>query len=536
MRLFLPILLFHFIASISASQNIDSLYTKLISALNYSSVKYSETSGEITPVKCATNQLHILSTHFTELTKEQQNEISKLLSRPETDASFITPSGLFRIHYDNSGMHAPGYNLDELALALDSSYNFEINKLGYLKPPSDDGEGGDNLYDVYIQDLGIIYGYTEFFDQANSPSFMVIDNNYDLHYTKGIDGAKVTVAHEFHHAIQVGNYKYRSDDSFYYEMLSTSMEEFVFDYINDYYDYIPSYYRNTQASFYETNGGGYDLAVWNLFMSEKYGFDLIKKSLENLSDYNAMESIAVSIANAGGSFKEDLAEFGIWNYFTNNRSKPGEYFEEAENYPKVKPTLSMPFDSNYESVSQISNPSSNIYFQFIDISRGLPDTLVTIITNSDYRTKSKTSFEYSVYNYNANGSNQINEYYYSDLSSSNKALFVESAIFNNELAAEGVTDRVEIDFAFPQPFSYGKHTFVFIPTAPDVSGRANLNVYTSGMDLVFSAEKNIFATDKIVLRWDGKTDSGKKLPTGIYIYITKAGDTIKKGKLVIYNE
>lgn len=536
MRLFLAILLFQIIAGVGTAQNIDSLYTTLVTALNLSPEKSIQIGNEIYPVKCATNQLHTLREHFTELTKQQQNEISKLLSRPATDASFVTPSGLFRIHYDNSGMHAPEYNLDELALALDSSYNFEINKLGYLKPPSDDGEGGDNLYDVYIQDLGVIYGYTEFFDQSNSPSFMVIDNNYDLHYTNGINGAKVTVAHEFHHAIQVGNYKYRSDDSFYYEMLSTSMEEFVFDSINDYYDYIPSYYRNTQAAFYETNGGGYDLAVWNLFMREKYGFDVIKKSLENLSDYNAMESIAVSIASAGGSFKEDLAEFGIWNYFTNSRSKPGEYFQEAQNYPKVKPAISMPFDSNYESVSQSSNPSSNIYFQFIDISRGLPDTLAAIITNSDYRTKSKTSFEYTVYNYNAGGSNKINDYYYSNLSSFNKSLFVESAIFNNELAAEGVTEREEIDFAFPQPFNYSKHTFVFIPTAPDVSGTANLNVYTSGMDLVFSAEKNIFATDKIVLRWDGKTEDGKKLPTGIYIYITKAGDTIKKGKLVIYNE
>jgi hypothetical protein len=56
------------------------------------------------------------------------------------------------------------------------------------------------------------------------------------------------------------------------------------------------------------------------------------------------------------------------------------------------------------------------------------------------------------------------------------------------------------------------------------------------MDLVFSGEKDIFAIDKIVVRWDGKTNSGEKLPTGVYIYVTKAGDTVKKGKIVIYNE
>ncbi|MDZ7766168.1 MAG: hypothetical protein U5K00_17400 [Melioribacteraceae bacterium] len=47
--------------------------------------------------------------------------------------------------------------------------------------------------------MGFIYGETRFFAQPNSPSYMIIDNDFDVHFTKGIDGARVTVAHEFHH-------------------------------------------------------------------------------------------------------------------------------------------------------------------------------------------------------------------------------------------------------------------------------------------------------------------------------------------------
>ncbi len=79
-----------------------------------------------------------------------------------------------------------------------------------MSPPSDNGAGGDNKYDVYIQNQGGgVYGYTEWESKVGSvnwTSFMVIDNDYIGYYSTGLDGMKVTVAHEFHHGIQLGNY------------------------------------------------------------------------------------------------------------------------------------------------------------------------------------------------------------------------------------------------------------------------------------------------------------------------------------------
>ena len=69
---------------------------------------------------------------------------------------------------------------------------------------------------------------------------MIID--IAIFLTKGINAARVTVAHEFHHAIQLGNYSYRDSDLFFYELTSTSMEEFVFNSVNDYYNYLTDYF------------------------------------------------------------------------------------------------------------------------------------------------------------------------------------------------------------------------------------------------------------------------------------------------------
>jgi len=44
-------------------------------------------------------------------------------------------------------------------------------------------------------------------------SYIEIDNDFIGFYTIGINAARVTAAHEFHHAIQMGNYAPQSGGS-----------------------------------------------------------------------------------------------------------------------------------------------------------------------------------------------------------------------------------------------------------------------------------------------------------------------------------
>ncbi len=176
----------------------------------------------------------------------------------------------------------------QVAIAADSAYNFEVNYLKYPPPPGDNGDGGDNLYDIYITTAEGSYGFTQpetSLGNHKYTSYMEIHYSFKNFYTEGLNAVRVTVAHEFHHAIQVGNYtgdKY-DVDGFFYEMTSTSMEEFVYNSVNDYYAYMKSYFNNPNRvfnSFRSQSNDGYDLAVWNIFLKDKFGYDIIKKQWE----------------------------------------------------------------------------------------------------------------------------------------------------------------------------------------------------------------------------------------------------------------
>ncbi len=184
-------------------------------------------------IKCGLNLVNTLRFNIDSFSPEQQELLKVLFQRPTPTNSMVTPSGKYKIHYFQTGPDAPAYDLNLLAQAVDSVYRFEIEFLGYGFPPGDslynpNGDyGGDNKYDIYILNLSGVYGYTQFEIEVQPgsdryTSYMVIDNDFTGYYTSGINGARVTVAHEFHHAIQGGNYIFRlPEDIFIYEITST---------------------------------------------------------------------------------------------------------------------------------------------------------------------------------------------------------------------------------------------------------------------------------------------------------------------------
>ncbi len=432
---------------------------------------------------------------------------------------------------------------------MDSSYIFEINVLGYPPPPPDNGNGGDDLYDVYLNNLASgTYGYTDFdfqIDGGTWTSYMVLDNKFDTHYTKGIEAASVTAAHELHHGIQIGNYLYRDSDNFYYELTSTSMEEFVFDDVNDYYGYMDSYFRYPHESL--TKSDGYSTAIWNIYLQERFekespglGYDIIKRSWELMPRNRAATAIAKAIQGSGYTLKGEFNNFGLWTFFTGDKSKPDEYFEEGQNYPSIRPLVSLEFIPPKTVWTINSEPISNNFLLFKDFSNGFSDTLVSIITNADITGSEKSSpsnldFVYSLLSSTQEGAVKINDFYYSKIESSSDDLFSETNIFNNEPAKTDFV-REEIEFAFPQPFRYSENEVLFFPVAPDPSGEAELRIYSAGMNQVYYGLKKIMAGEKIFVQWNGKDLNNNKLPTGVYIYITKSGDNDKKGKIIIYND
>ncbi len=535
------LLLFSIPILISSAQNIDSLYNEFLLVRGINQNVKPQVAGETNqPIKCGFGIVNQVKMNYDKFSDLQKVFLKTILARPVTDTSIVTPSGKFRIHFMKSGVDAPVYNINQLAQAADSSYNYEVNILGYPPPPGDAGVGGDDRYDIYVQNLsGGLYGYTEFENQITSDTYTcytVMDNDFGTnYYTHGIDAARVTIAHEFHHGIQIGNYIYRANDTFYFELTSTSMEEFVYDSVNDYYNYIDTYFRNPQKAFSSNNG--YNLAIWNIFLRDKFGANIIKRTWELMKQERAVESIADAILESGSTLKTEFNKFGLWTYYTNTRAVPNKYFEEAANYPLIHPLMTTPFTKPSTTINITSEPISNNFIFFTDGA----NNLISIVSNADLNGAVASPvgvlpFAYTLSSDQITGSRKILDGYYSKIESANSLLLGESNIFNDIPIDNGQLASVELDYVFPQPFRYSVNDQIYIPVAKSSNRLVDLYIYSADMNLVYSSQKPIVAADQIFIIWNGRDNNNNKLGTGVYIYVIKSGDTVKKGKLVIQND
>jgi hypothetical protein len=299
---------------------------------------------------------------------------------------YSTPEGHFRIHYteDNSMGDAvagsdglvqtiPSYVLTS-GKALETSWTKEVDTMGY-NPPST----GDSKYDCYIMNL-TYYGYSSI-DQDDHP-YMVIASDYnsfsDLPANQDPDGTvagaiKVTVAHEFFHAIQYGYTDW--DDQWWEENAAVWMEDEVFDQVNDYLHYLGAQYDDLNEngrwdngeSYYDSlgklagvSGRGtsgwfewpflpldsssltytkaeyqeYGGTVWVKYLSEKYGQDIVRSIFQRGKNIRqqgiktkALDLIKAELASRGSSLTSELEEFRI-EVLTRE-------FEEGKSYPQV---------------------------------------------------------------------------------------------------------------------------------------------------------------------------------------------------------
>jgi hypothetical protein len=513
------------------------------------------------PVKCGLPVIAHALRNQASLPADARAMLAGVLIRPETQTSIV--AGNFRIHFDTTGANAPAFldaqgkqiagtaraYADSTGAALTYSLGIESGILGYPIPPKDGTLGGGQEYDVYIQDLGSMYGYTTPDGSSGagalSTSFVTIDNDFAFvrpTTNRGLPALRVTVAHELHHAIQIGNYGYWDADVYFYEMTSTWLEDVVYPAVNDYYNYLTaswSHYRQPEKSFTSDDLIMYSRATWVHYLAKRFGVAAIKSCWEEIAKARPLRAMDVALRRYSSDLATALAEWARWNYFTGSRANPTRYYPDGADYPEIAQTP-IEFVAPARDIPGVLEVVATKYYRV----QWKSDSMTVILANVDVDASlegSPTSFPY---NYSFNTARVDDGYgmtllgLYGKLSVSNVAMWVPWYVVGDSVRPYIDPATLEEGSPFPHPFRADGSRKVFIPVDVNQTTRGQLFVYTPSMTLIYQSPEALTTvySGRQVFTWDGRTTSTEVAPSGIYVYVVELPDRRVTGKIALLRE
>ena len=322
----------------------------------------------------ATMILRDLALRLDSLSPADRKVAHGILARPATDAP--TVPGAWEdgedphspecgtnvcVHWAAPGNDAPAATdadlntypdwVDAALATAEHVWNVEVTTMGYRAPLSDlssSDHGPDGKLDIYISNLGHdgLYGYCTSDDPGlNTPgiftgsAYCVVDNNYTERIFQNhtpIQNLKVTLAHEFFHAVQ---FAYDiGEDTWLMEGTATWMEDQVYDGINDNRQYLQTSQlkrswipldHSTRCCFQ------YGSWIWSRFLSETMGPGVIQEIWNRADaapggpdDYST-QAISHVLSAHGTTFRKKFATFAVWNKISRQRYSEGK----AGRYP-----------------------------------------------------------------------------------------------------------------------------------------------------------------------------------------------------------
>jgi hypothetical protein len=500
--------------------------------------------------KCGLRLSYDIRKNWKLFNTEQQQLLRPFLYRPdpaELPIHYLSPEGRFRIHYttvgtdavsleDLDGSGVPDY-IEEVGRTMDHVYHIEIEEMDFPAPPEDFDIDGPE-WDVYIMNIND-YGYTTWEDLVSQnpdvwTTYITMDNDYEDTKTKGLDGLHVTAAHEFFHMIQFG-YNFRYEDIFLMEAASTWMENAVYDSVNDYLNYLPYYFRDTNIPFNHSGSyREYGLSIWFHFLEKRFGgYEIVKEVWEQLVSYPAMGALDQALQIRGSSLAAELTLFYGWNYMTGSRSDPVQFYPEGDTYPEIDLDGSYPFSSDTTMTVEV-NPTASRYYQFVR-EDGVQVTLIP--TNVDWQFNNNENhvhlvlvrgernallkdLQYGMYagisseDHSEWGSVAVSE------SPNQSPYFITFDLYSSDL------DEKNLPPAFPNPFIADQHASVQIPFILDEPDLIHVFICNSSGYEVFSDEKYYNAEGLQYYQWSGKNKNGQTVPSGVYLYVLSANGTV----------
>lgn len=258
---------------------------------------------DASPVKCMLPVQQQYLEVKSELNASTISEVEQMTASATTEFEYITPSGIFALHYDTTGTDGvppestipeavaediPDY-IYHAAFAADSSYRYQVEDSGFTDFRTDEP------YEISFRNFGF-YGTTT---SSGSTSTIQIHSNFEgfpqnTHPLGDQIGALyATIAHEIKHAVQYSASRWRGDAgrTVWLEMDATLMEEVVFTDVNDYYNYIKLSLESTSPTLTSIFGrpesatpGSYFHVSWMIYFQEKFGTEFWVDVWDIISD------------------------------------------------------------------------------------------------------------------------------------------------------------------------------------------------------------------------------------------------------------
>ncbi len=444
--------------------------------------------------------------------------------------SLKSPSGRFTVHYSTSGSDSTSKEYaDSIASYADQAFDLEIGTLGYRLPPS--SFAGDTTWHINIADFGTSgnYGFTQPMDQIGTsmsglPLYRctnTIDNNFSeaTYPTHGLDAARITVFHEFHHSIQIGGYGWGKDDINFREMTSVWMEMRSTPEVKDYLQYIKRFFQHIDQRFDKIEDFGYSEGIWMQYLEKKFGEDIIKNVWEFYSrttpDFPlAFDSI---LTQNGSSFCTEYGRFGTAIFFSGVRFSGNSIFPDASLFPsgslkltQLVPNISTSLDAFFPISLAISVCGYGQDTAALVISRNTNRN----ISRADVTSKDIRTFNVS-YDAPETFCDTVSIY-----------IPVKIKVFPNPFLVSGATNEVSI----------------LASTTSTSPVDVDMNIYASDNSLVRHIDKTKASQQELAadafggswyIKWDGLDDAGRPAPSGVYSYSIRTDGLRDNGKFII---
>ncbi len=224
--------------------------------------------------------------------------------------------------------------------------------LGFRAPPADSlapecgSNGGDDRLDVYLVAMNGSDGQTVAESgrcSNDSPqqcaSFLLAKTKLALSYGSSEVGIRTVLPHETFHAVQ--NAYDVELDRFWAEGTAQWAAKQLDPELSDLERNLPAFFQQAMRPLDApvqgvTSGYLYGAAIWPVFLSERYGGDIVRLVLEQEGEAKATALAATDVVlhTLQSSLAQELPLFSAWNAATGTRAGTGGYAAAAD-YPLV---------------------------------------------------------------------------------------------------------------------------------------------------------------------------------------------------------